>query len=109
MGPRPADRSSGEPPRAPRVYFSAMKSLASACFVVYVAGTLAACGQKGPLVLPDAPKRKHAIPSLPNSAKPNGAENASPAPAESGPATSPAPPSSTAPATPPPGAAPSQP
>lgn len=33
---------------------------------------LLGCGQKGPLVLPDAPKHKRAIPQLPQPTKPKG-------------------------------------
>jgi predicted small lipoprotein YifL len=61
-----------------------------------LAAGLPACGQKGPLVMPDAQKHKRTIPSLPGgSAKP--AEGA-PAPAPSGgSATSPPPPASAPP------------
>lgn len=33
---------------------------------------LLGCGQKGPLVLPDAPKHKRTIPALPQPTKPKG-------------------------------------
>jgi predicted small lipoprotein YifL len=60
----------------------------SAC----LAGALLACGQKGPLVMPDAQKHKRPIPTLPGAIKPgSGGEAAKPAPA-SGTATTPVPP-----------------
>jgi predicted small lipoprotein YifL len=73
-----------------------MKCLVRTGLIVYVAGTLLACGQKGPLVLPDAAaKRKHTLPTLP---APGGSKNTEhgPAPAPGNPATSPAPPASPA-------------
>jgi len=71
----------------------------SQLMVIVCAGALLACGQKGPLVMPDAQKHKRTIPSLPGTAKP--------APSGGG-ATSPAPPApaSPAPATPVPAPAP---
>jgi len=74
-----------------------MKGLVRLWVIVYVGGTLAACGQKGPLVLPDvAAKRKHAVPTLPAPATPNNTGVVSPAPADANPATTPAPPASSA-------------
>jgi|GEM_PF-5038191 len=58
----------------------------SACLAV----ALLACGQKGPLVMPDAQKHKRPIPTLPGAIKPGSSgEAAKPAPA-SGTATTPA-------------------
>lgn len=36
------------------------------CSIVLIAATLAACGQKGPLVLPEEARRKQAPPSVPD-------------------------------------------
>jgi predicted small lipoprotein YifL len=72
--------------------------------LVCLAGVALGCGQKGPLVMPDAQKHKRTIPTVPGApAKPTAGGNTSPAPQTSGTATSPAPP---APATPPPNASP---
>ncbi len=74
-----------------------MKCLVKTVLIVYAAGTLLACGQKGPLVLPDtAAKHKHSIPTLPAAGTPKSTDK-SPAPAPSNPATGAAPPASPAP------------
>ncbi|HEY4444534.1 MAG TPA: lipoprotein [Steroidobacteraceae bacterium] len=62
---------------------------------VCLAGLVVACGQKGPLVLPDAPKHKKAVPSPRAPATP---APTTPAPTTPGP-TTPAP-TTPAPATP---------
>jgi predicted small lipoprotein YifL len=36
------------------------------CSIVLIAVALAACGQKGPLVLPEEARRKPAVPSVPD-------------------------------------------
>ena len=91
MGPTAADRSSGRTVEARAGILDIMKCLARLWVIVYLTGALAACGQKGPLVLPDAaPKHKHTVPTLPGAAKP-------PAPANTGPATTPVPPAGQAP------------
>src|SRR5450631_1566436 len=71
---------------------------------VCVAGSMLGCGQKGPLVMPDAQKHKRTVPSIPGApAKPAiGGGTARPAPEGAGTATSPAPPASTPPASAPP-------
>jgi predicted small lipoprotein YifL len=74
-----------------------MKCLGRLWVIMYLAGALAACGQKGPLVLPDAPKRKHTTPTMPGAAKPQSTGESSPAPADAKPATSPAPPANPSP------------
>ncbi|MGO9945894.1 MAG: LPS translocon maturation chaperone LptM [Steroidobacteraceae bacterium] len=63
--------------------------------LVCLAGVLFGCGQKGPLVMPDAQKHKRSIPAPPAAPKP--------APAGPGAATTPAPasPSAAAPTDPP--------
>jgi predicted small lipoprotein YifL len=63
-----------------------------------LAAGLLACGQKGPLVMPDAQKHKRTIPSLPGAPAKPSEGTAVPAPS-GGSATSPPPPSS-APASP---------
>jgi predicted small lipoprotein YifL len=61
--------------------------------LIGLAGAVLGCGQKGPLVMPDAQKHKRTIPTLPGApAKPAAGGNASAAPQGSGAATSPAPP-----------------
>jgi predicted small lipoprotein YifL len=74
---------------------------------VCLAGALLACGQKGPLVMPDAQKHKRTIPTLPGApAKPTGGSTPKPAPSDgtattpASPAPAPAPPSTSTPATP---------
>jgi len=50
--------------------------------LICVAGVLFGCGQKGPLVMPDAQKHKRSIPAPPASRKPGsegGANGAAPA------------------------------
>jgi predicted small lipoprotein YifL len=42
-----------------------MKCSLRGIMVVALAGLLLACGQKGPLVLPDAPKHKRGAPAQP--------------------------------------------
>jgi predicted small lipoprotein YifL len=75
-----------------------MKSLQRGTVIVALGGLLLACGQKGPLVLPDAPKHKRSVAPLSSPAKPNGSSApktpdpgsdtpASAAPANSAPAT----------------------
>jgi predicted small lipoprotein YifL len=59
---------------------------------------LLACGQKGPLVMPDAQKHKRTIPSLPGAPAKPSEGTAVPAPS-GGSATSPPPPSSAPPPT----------
>jgi predicted small lipoprotein YifL len=66
--------------------------------LVCLAGAAFGCGQKGPLVMPDAQKHKRTIPTVPSiPAKPAVGGAASPAPQSSAPATSPAPPATPAP------------
>jgi len=78
----------------------------SQLMVIVCAGALLACGQKGPLVMPDAQKHKRTIPSLPGTAKPAPSGGGATSPAPPAPA-SPAPaPASPAPATPVPAPAP---
>jgi predicted small lipoprotein YifL len=72
-----------------------------------LAGVALGCGQKGPLVMPDAQKHKRTLPTIPGApAKPAAGGNATATPQGTGAATSPAPPASaptpTSPATPPP-------
>jgi predicted small lipoprotein YifL len=73
---------------------------------ICLAGALLACGQKGPLVMPDAQKHKRTIPTLPGApAKPTGSGTPKPAPADgtattAPPAPAPAPPSPSTPAPP---------
>jgi predicted small lipoprotein YifL len=78
-----------------------------------LAGVALGCGQKGPLVMPDAQKHKRTLPTIPGapakpaaSAKPAAGGNATATPQGSGAATSPVPPASaptpTSPTTPPP-------
>ncbi|HTC39242.1 MAG TPA: lipoprotein, partial [Steroidobacteraceae bacterium] len=57
--------------------------------LVCLAGGVLGCGQKGPLVMPDAQKHKRTIPTLPG-AKPKPASEsgaATPAPEDAGPTT----------------------
>jgi predicted small lipoprotein YifL len=68
--------------------------------LVCLVGMALGCGQKGPLVMPDAQKHKRTItiPTAPGvPAKPAVGGAASPAPQGSAPATSPAPPATPAP------------
>jgi predicted small lipoprotein YifL len=75
-----------------------MKGLVRLWVIVYLTGALTACGQKGPLVLPDAAaKRKHTLPTLPGTATPKNSADTRPAPADANPATTPAPPASPTP------------
>jgi predicted small lipoprotein YifL len=77
--------------------------------LVGLAGVALGCGQKGPLVMPDAQKHKRTIPTIPSTpAKPAAGGNAAPSPQGSGAATAPAPPapSPTPPAPTPPSAPP---
>jgi predicted small lipoprotein YifL len=70
-----------------------MKCLQRGTIIVALGGLLLACGQKGPLVLPDAPKHKRTVPPLASPAKPNGSSAPSspnPAGEPSVPATPPA-------------------
>jgi predicted small lipoprotein YifL len=70
-----------------------MKCLQRGTIIVALGGLLLACGQKGPLVLPDAPKHKRTVPPLASPVKPigSGAPSApNPASAPSAPATAPA-------------------
>src|SRR6202046_5843939 len=82
--------------------------------LICLAGGVLGCGQKGPLVMPDAQKHKRTIPTLPGApAKPasgsgaatpapQGSGSSSPAPPAPAPAPVPAPlPASTTPSTPP--------
>jgi len=66
-----------------------MKCSLRAGLIVCAFIALCACGQKGPLVLPDAVKRKHNIPVLPAAAAPKNKDSTA-APAESTPAANPA-------------------
>ncbi|HEX3398087.1 MAG TPA: lipoprotein [Steroidobacteraceae bacterium] len=71
--------------------------------LVCLAGVVLGCGQKGPLVMPDAQKHKRTIPTLPGApAKPaSGSGAAAPAPEGAGSTNGPAPPPpAPAPATP---------
>jgi predicted small lipoprotein YifL len=75
-----------------------MKCLAHVTVLAIVSAELVGCGQKGPLVLPDAqPKHKRSLPLF-SPAKPKQQGNA-PAPAEASPATA-SPPPAPPPATP---------
>jgi predicted small lipoprotein YifL len=49
-----------------------MKCLQRGTVIVALGGLLLACGQKGPLVLPDAPKHKRSVPPLASPVRPNG-------------------------------------
>jgi predicted small lipoprotein YifL len=49
-----------------------MKCLQRGTIIVALGGLLLACGQKGPLLLPDAPKHKRTVPPLASPVKPNG-------------------------------------
>jgi predicted small lipoprotein YifL len=65
---------------------------------VCLAGALLACGQKGPLVMPDAQKHKRTIPTLPGAPPKATGGSGTPKPAPSdGTATTPAPPDPTPP------------
>ncbi|HEX3948523.1 MAG TPA: lipoprotein [Steroidobacteraceae bacterium] len=72
--------------------------------LIFLAGEALGCGQKGPLVMPDAQKHKRIVPTLPGApAKPANGSTASPAPAPvapAPPAPAPAPDSPTPPADP---------
>jgi predicted small lipoprotein YifL len=61
--------------------------IAQLMVLVCLAGGVLACGQKGPLMMPDAQKHKRTVPSLPSAPK----STTRPAPAGPPPATSPAP------------------
>jgi predicted small lipoprotein YifL len=77
-----------------------MKCLVKTGLIVSVACGLLACGQKGPLVLPDAAaKRKHTIPTLPATGAAKSSDK-NPAPVEANPAP-PASPTPTPNSTPP--------
>ncbi|HSZ10283.1 MAG TPA: lipoprotein [Steroidobacteraceae bacterium] len=58
---------------------------------ICLAGALLACGQKGPLVMPDAQKHKRTIPTLPGAKPTGGSDTPKPASADET-ATTPAPP-----------------
>ncbi len=64
------------------------------CALVCLAGSLLGCGQKGPLLLPDAPKHKRTAPKPPAAPAPakSGGGAAAPSPAPAGTATGAAPP-----------------
>ncbi|MEO7206314.1 MAG: lipoprotein [Steroidobacteraceae bacterium] len=81
----------------------AMMKFVQLLLLICLAGGVLGCGQKGPLVMPDAQQHKRTVPTAPGApAKPASGET-SPAPAGAGAATSPAPPAPapTAPSTPP--------
>jgi predicted small lipoprotein YifL len=57
-------------------------NFSSGLLVVMLLGAcLLGCGQKGPLMLPDAPKHKRSVPALPDVSKPKADDNAPAAPA----------------------------
>jgi predicted small lipoprotein YifL len=66
--------------------------IAQFAVLVCLTGTILACGQKGPLVMPDQQKHKRVIPTLPPAKPANG--SAAPAPAGASPSV-PAAPAST--------------
>src|ERR1700761_3410695 len=77
--------------------------------IICLAGAAIGCGQKGPLVMPDAQKHKRTLPTVPGAAKPANGSSTSPAPTNGGAATgsaAPAPPPSSTPSTPPPASTP---
>jgi predicted small lipoprotein YifL len=79
-----------------------MTCLQRGTIIVALGGLLLACGQKGPLVLPDAPKHKRTVPPLVSPVKPNSGSSVPSPPNPAGAPNPPnAPPAPSAPAAPP--------
>jgi predicted small lipoprotein YifL len=71
-----------------RARYTLLMKIARPWALVFLVGMLTGCGQKGPLVHPDAPKHKKTVPSTPAPAAP---APAAPAPAPAGTPANPTP------------------
>ncbi|HEY2780130.1 MAG TPA: lipoprotein [Steroidobacteraceae bacterium] len=60
--------------------------------LLFLAGGIFGCGQKGPLVMPDAQKHKRTVPTLPGAPAKPASGNTAPAAGPAAPPVAPAPP-----------------